>query len=232
MTAPEAQILSGLETLDIRDRVPMPRSVYLQIERCNSTISGADEAVFEANVRALLTMIPKHKKEQVLDRDTEYNDTFEEFVYNEYCGVQQGSEAYPFMREDEQGSAFKVKRDEITGKIDWNDPNIISPKLVSKTETDYEKLYHVIINALESANITWKVQRKTAEMGRVNKKEVSDAVRDDIAQIIGDRMAQYRMQPQYAELYYTHVINALKHAKPSIPKLEPRREPWPQKTKE
>jgi len=228
MTTPEAQMLSGLETLDIRDRVPMPRSVYLQIERCNSTISGADEAIFESNVRALLTLIPKHKKEQVLDRDTEYNNTFTEFVYNEYCGVRQGSEAFPFMHEDEHGEPYKVKRDE-NNNIDWDDPNIISPRLSSRTETDYEKLYHVIVNALESANITWKIQRKTAEMGRVNKKEVSDAVRDDIAQIIGDRMAQYRMQPQYAELYYTHVINALKSAKPSIPKLEPRREPYPQK---
>ena len=223
---PEADILSGLEDLDIKDRVPMPRSVYLQIERCNMSISGADESIFEANVRALLTMIPKHKKQQVLDRDTEYNDTFEAFDFAEHCGVQMGSTFAPLMREDEEGEKYVVKRDE-EGNIDWTDPHIISPHLNQKTETDYEKLYHVIINALESANITWKIQRKTVEMGRISKTDVSDAVRDDIAQIIGDRLAEYRKNPVYRDMYYVNVINVLKMAKPCIPLLDPRREKYP-----
>ena len=223
---PEAAILSGLEELKIRDRVPMPRSVYLQIERCNMTISGVDTAIFEANVRGLLTLIPSHKHKDVMDKSDEYNVTFEEHVFQDHCGIQMGSVAFPLMRENANGVPYVVKRDD-EDRIIWDDPNIISPQLVSRTETDYEELYKVIIGSLESANITWKVQRKTVEMGRVIKGPVSDSVRDYVAQRIGYIITQYRKNPEYAHLTYQLIVDTLKRAKPSSPTYETEGDFWP-----
>jgi len=223
---PEASILEGLESLDIRDRVPMSRSVYLQIERCNMSISGVDPAIFEANVRALLTMIPSHKHKEVMDRDEEYNDTFTEFVFQNYCNIQMGSTAKPLMRKDDSGIRYTVNRD-ADENIDWTDPNIISPQLIEKTETDYEKLYKVVISCLESANITWKIQRKTVEMGKVIKTGVSEAVLNDIAQMIGYRISEYRKLSDYKDLNYWQVADALKLAEPSTPLYEVEGDLWP-----
>lgn len=227
IVSPESSILEGLESLNIRDRVPMSRTVYLQIERCNISCSGVDPAIFEANVRMLLTMIPSYKQKEVMSRSKEYNNEVEEFVFQNYCNIQLGSTSKPLMSKDRHGIRHIVKRDEAEN-IDWEDPNILSPQFVKSVDTDYEELYKVIINCLESANITWRVEGKTVEMGKINKTEITDAVLNDIAQLVGYRISEYRKIPQYKDLTYAKVAAALKHGVPSTPTYELEGDPWPE----
>lgn len=220
--SPEAQLLKNLENVKIRDRVPMPQSVYLQIERCNMSISNIDESIFEANVRALLAMLPITKKDEVLRRSGDYNKDITGWTYESACGHNIGNPENPVTWDDKP-----PKRDEY-GRIEWDDPNIYSPKPVTSTETDYEALYNVILNALQEASITWRTDDRYAVMGKVIKTQVPDSIRDKIAKIVGLEIVKYREDPKNKELNYPMIIEALKLATPSTPLLEYEGDPWPE----
>ena len=221
--SPEAQVLRALENINIKDRVPMPQSVYVQIERCNSSISQADPSIFEANVRALLAMLPSFKKKEVLSRSNDYNVTYEDFEYESYCNIQVGKIDAPKLHDKNK----PVKRLE-DNSIDWSDLNIKSPRLVTKTETDYEKLYNVILDGLESANITWKIEHKTVERGKVIKTKVPQSVLKAIAQFVGDEIIKYREAPRLRELNYNMIVEALPFETPSTPLHDYEGDPWPE----
>lgn len=219
----EVQALEELENVTFRERVNISNNLYLQLERCLATISGVDPSVFEANVRGLLGLLPSFKRQEVLRRGKEYNDTYQEFQYETYCNIQVGSIVEPALYDESQ----PVMRDKVTDEILWSDPNIQSPKLVQITDTDYEKLFFVIVDALEAADLTYNVESKTVERGKVIKTPVSEAVYTNIAKAVADLIVFYRKQSRYKDLTYNNVIECLKLVTPSTPLLEPEGDPWP-----
>ena len=53
----------------------------------------------------------------------------------------------------------------LEGPIDWGDPNIISPKPKLRTFTDYSLLDATIMDAAESAGLTWNVDEMEVDAG-------------------------------------------------------------------
>ena len=133
------------------------RTLFMrQVERCAISCTEMDPVVFETNVRVLMNMMPTHCVKAVLG-NTDYNVKTSKFKYREYCGITQGTKSNPLMREDEREKPIPVKRDEF-GDVDWSDPNIISPTLIEKEETDYEELFRRICEVAENAGLTWTIE--------------------------------------------------------------------------
>lgn len=147
-----ARELGELESVSIRGHLSIEDLVRRQIDRCNVSMSGADQSIFEANVRALMTMLPSHKLSEVMKRKDEYNVKIDDWRYEENCGARMGTPSTP------------ITSDGRPAKEDWS--NVISPVPVSYTQTDYEKLYEIIMQGYESLNLTWRVDPKVAEFGK------------------------------------------------------------------
>ena len=197
MTTP-AQLVDKLNTLDdvqIRGKLSIEELVRRQIERCNISIGTFDQSVFEANVRALLKMLPTRKQEEIMNNTSEFNSSIKKFVFEKWCGVNMGSMNNPVMNELNIECGFpevpKVQR-LPDGTVDWTDPNIMSPRLVEYEETDYEKLYEIILQGLQAVGLTWNIEKKVAEVGGVYKSKVPKALLDPAVKGVVDAMLEWR----------------------------------------
>ena len=100
-----------------------------------------------------MVMLPSSKYREVLGRSDEYNDEISGWSYEEWCGIKMGTPEAPITVDNEPPNES------------WS--NVISPKPTTSTETDYEKLYEVILQTFESIGLTWKVESRLAEFGKV-----------------------------------------------------------------
>lgn len=117
--------------------------VMRQIER-TSLAATQDEPLFAANVRVLLSMLPSYKREEILSRAEEYTEVVQRYQYKYWCGVPIGTPENP-----------------IGG----------SPALVEEEVIDWHKLYEMILKAFEDSNLTWRFEKWTIEMGKVEDKD-------------------------------------------------------------
>jgi len=129
-----------LEESTIRGDIDVEQLIFRQIER--TYVSALqDEAYFAANVRLLLSTVPSHKQAQIRERAAEYTSTTQTYQYKYWCGVPLGTPDKP-----------------ING----------SPMLVEEDVTDWHTLFELILSALEECGVTWKFEKWTIEIGRVD----------------------------------------------------------------
>lgn len=156
--------MSDPTAIEFREKLDIGQIFLLQLNRTNIGINSLDEAAYEAMVRQLMRQLPQKSRLWVLEQTDEYNLEIERFDYNYFCGVPIGTPENPMMKENDLGIPYQVERDE-KGNINWDDPNIISPHLVSETITDYEELNTVIMRAAENDNLTWRVDTWEEDAG-------------------------------------------------------------------
>jgi len=126
------------------------------------SMGAEDPAIFEANVRALMKMLPSTKLNEILSRAGEYNEEVKSWHYEYWCGTKMGTPEHP------------ITTDDAPPNEDWS--NVISPTPITYTQTDYEKLYEIVLQAFESVGLTWKVESRTVEFGKVLKTDVPSKV--------------------------------------------------------
>jgi hypothetical protein len=132
-----------LEEATIRGELDIETLVFRQIERTSQS-ALQDETLFSVNVRILMSMLPSHKRSEVLERDDEYTSIQTRYDYKYCCGVPMGTPEKP-----------------VCG----------SPALVEEEVIDWHKLYEIVLDTFEECGITWKFDKWTVEIGAVEEKE-------------------------------------------------------------
>lgn len=196
--------LTSIEKIKIRGKVPIEMSVFRQIERCNNAISNPDPSIFEAHVRALLALLPVDRREEIKSKDKEFNATTSRWEYKTWCGQNVGTPENPLIDED-------------TGEI-------LSPIGVEEEITDYERLYEIILGSLQASGLTWVIESKFAEFGRVPKSKIPDSVLRPIEDAISRSLADVRSaHPKLEfkpETSYHYILNELLKRNPQTPIFE------------
>jgi len=86
-----------------------------------------------------------------------YTQTKPVFIYKAPCGMRLGTKENPMLRDPLQSvKRLKDEEDNDIG-IDWNDPNIYSPRLEEKEYVDYVKMDALIMAAAETAGLSWQI---------------------------------------------------------------------------
>jgi hypothetical protein len=109
----------------------------------------SDEIKFSNAVESLLAMLPKENRLRIESdkiKDS-YITKIEQPVYKYSCGKPMGTLENPIYRNK---------------KTDWNytgGPEIlISPTVEEVEQTDYQKLYKIVLNELQDVGVTWKIE--------------------------------------------------------------------------
>jgi hypothetical protein len=172
--------LEDLESVEIRGQLSIEDLVRRQIDRCNMSMGSVEPSVFEAHVRALMTMLPSNKFTDVMNRSDEYNKEVHEWHHESWCGIQMGTPENPITTDDKPP------------KEDWS--NVISPRPTTRTETDYEKLYKIVLQAFESVGLTWKVEQKVAEFGKIVETPIPSNLVERASQAVVDVLLKGRAE--------------------------------------
>jgi hypothetical protein len=151
---------------EFKQKLDINYIVYNQILKCNNASTEGDEARFANGIEALLNMLPKENRARIeSDKGREeYVETIEQFVYQFSCGHRMGSPEAPIYRN---------RKD-----LDWNyspninngEPILVSPITETVEQTNYNKLYKIIMNELQDCGITWGVEPKGNVEKRIDPK--------------------------------------------------------------
>jgi len=220
MSIPEmVRELESLEEIRIRGTLSIENLVRRQIDRCNMSISAADPSVFEGNVRALMKHLPANTYKEVLGRQSEFNSAVESYVFKETCGHNIGTVKNPFVSvpgHPEWGFLLDIPKPYRETHMDEID--ILSPIKVEETVTDYEKLYEVVLQALEGLGLTWNIEKRTVEMGKVIKTKIPDWFIDNAEQAVVDIMMKARTQDsKFNEITFNLLVEELRERTPPTP---------------
>lgn len=139
------------DVTNFQQKIEIEDLVLEQIRRINAAAYEGDEDKFANAVESLLSMLPKENLKRIEENKETYVTTIEQPIYKYSCGRPMGSLETPVYRNK---------------KSDWNyDPNQnfgkpirVSPIITEVTQTDYEKLFRLILGELESIGVTWKTE--------------------------------------------------------------------------
>ena len=208
--------LETLENVKIRGRLNIEDLARRQIDRCNITMGGLDESVFEANVRALMMMLPENKRQEVMGKGKLYNENTEEYMYDHCAGVQMGTPGNPIVRYYKYPQYDFLKDhpgwEDMEEELDYD---IISPKLQSNEATDYEKLYSFVVLAFQEVGLTWDIEPRTVDLGPVAKSKVPRKVLDMAEDAVVDIILEMREDHRF--LSFDMVIEELRKRNPAQP---------------
>jgi hypothetical protein len=131
--------------------------VLEQIRRVLAAASEGDEGKYNNCVEELLNLLPSENRFR-LESDKikgEYIETVEQPVYKYSCGYPMGTVEKPVFRNN---------------PWDWNyhggPPELVSPIMEEVEQTDYNKLFKLIMSEFEEIGVSWKVEPK----GNVDKR--------------------------------------------------------------
>ena len=130
---------------EIKAELSIDQLVWRQVDRTNIS-SMSDEGVFAANVRVLLSLLPRHKREEIEERKDEYVDVNEDYKYRYFAGIPIGTVEKPILG---------------------------SPALVQEETVDWYSLYELILNAFEETGISWKYVKEMVEISMVEEKKIN-----------------------------------------------------------
>lgn len=200
-TVPSTEELA--KAVAIRGRIPIESTVFRQMERTNIALSNPDPSVYEANVRALLYLLPSQKRMEVEGRAGEFNRRETSLEYKTWCGQNVGTVENPFIDED-------------TGEI-------LSPIVSEMEVTDYETLHKIIVVAFEDLGLTWKTEKSGREVGEVIDaivpKSVIKRAEEELVNVITDA------REKFPDLTFQMLVNRLKESSPATPSFDREREP-------
>ncbi len=158
----------SFEDTQYRDKPDMSYIWLKHLDRVN-LMSGDEEGTYKAFVRQQFRLLPGHLQNWVLEQKDLFKKSVKKFIYQKTCGTNIGSEADPTLIDD-----LKPVKRLNDGTIDWNDPNIYSPKPMMVEEIDYENFNALILAAAERAGLSWKTDQVNAEYGLYPEKEGLD----------------------------------------------------------
>ena len=127
---------SAIDETAIRGKLDIQALIFRQVERC-AAAAQQDETLFAANVRILLSMLPKIKRDELMDRSDEYTSTSQTYQYKYFCGVPLGTPDHP-----------------ING----------SPFLNEEENIDWHLLFELIMNSYEDIGFTFKSDTRAIEV--------------------------------------------------------------------
>lgn len=181
--------LEGLDTRGMFKQNLSPEVIFfIQLQRCLKLQAINDNGPeFASAVNGLLSVSPVIVRDAVNERSGEYKYSQYDFQYTYFCGLAGGTPDNPITAEDVYKKQIPVKhifeeiKNEETGEtklidkgIDWNDPNIISPKRVFTSGVDWSVLLMIICEEAEYAKISWKTKGKA----KITSIEVSKAAKN------------------------------------------------------
>ena len=149
-----------------RDKLDPQYIFNNQVLRCLLSI---DTEYFPNNVEALSHLLPTASYANMTARRKEWTPIIEEFEYTYSGPIRLGTPTKPIM----QKIGFSSKRYPIpyvededgNREIDWSDPHIVSPKLVSREYPDYKLFFKLIWQEAEEIGLTWKTEPLNSEYG-------------------------------------------------------------------
>jgi len=137
------------DSTNFQQRVDIQYLVLLQIQKCSTSAYESDEISFSNAVESLLAMLPKENRLRIESDKVKdsYVTKVEQPVYKYSCGKPMGTLENPIFRNN---------------KSDWNyqggDPILVSPTVEEVEQTDYQKLYKIVMGELELIGATWKTE--------------------------------------------------------------------------
>jgi len=152
--------------IPFREKLDIAQTFLRQLDRTNHAASYD----YENSVRQKLNQLPQKWRQWVLDQPDIYEEERQVWIYKAPTGVKLGTMERPALIEDN----VPVKRLE-DGSIDWNDPNIISPRPKMKAFIDYNLLDATIMDAAEYAGLTWNMETTTMMIGTIKHKTSNKA---------------------------------------------------------
>lgn len=121
-----------------------------QLDRNNQSALIAPE-VHESSTRQTMSNLPTKWRTWVKGQDDRYTDYEPRWVFKTYQGHDIGTKEKPQLIDE----SIPV-RHLTDGSIDWEDPNIYSPKIdTSPPPIDIPEFNDLVNEAAESADLTW-----------------------------------------------------------------------------
>lgn len=139
-----------------REKPDISQVFIRQLDRINH-IGAMD---YQTAVEQTLSMLPESWREWVYQNHGLYEVSGPTLFYIKNCGKRMGRADAPLL-EDDRLPVKRLKDD----SIDWSDPNIISPYLKDATNTNYVKMFQVVMTAAEYAGLTWQTERTFVDGG-------------------------------------------------------------------
>jgi len=134
-----------LDEVPIHGQLNIEQIVFRLMELTNHSASQ-DESIFASYIRLLMSYLPSHKRDTILERSDEFMEIAKTLQYKYNCGVPLGTPEHP-----------------ING----------SPAVIEEEVTDWYKLLEIIIETYEECGLTWKFDKWTIEVGKVEEDEES-----------------------------------------------------------
>ena len=146
-----------------KDKVDMNYNFNVHINRCMDM--SRNPMFFPDAVELLALALPLSPKLAVIKRRQDWNPIVEDFEYTYAGPIKIGSKTKPLMQKiGKSHNRYPIPyiEDEDGKKvIDWEDPNILSPKLVTKEIPDYMEYLRIILQEAEDAGLSWDVEKYT-----------------------------------------------------------------------
>ena len=150
---------SGFGNTNFKEKVSIDQVYLRQLDRTNMVAS----MTYESAVLQKLNNLPMYWHQWVDDQDDRYMEEKYTYTFEAPCGTPIGAIDGPCLKYPGQ----QVQRYE-DGGIDWNDPNILSPKMTLEEYVDYVKLDAVIMEASEYAGLTWNQDTETFKIATIS----------------------------------------------------------------
>lgn len=141
------------ENNQYKDKVDIETIFMRQIERC---LEYAGTQFFAQSVTALQKILPPQSYLRIEDKEDMWRITRKALKYKRNRGVKMGKPDVPLLFDSDQ----PVRRFE-DGRIDWSDPNIISPVLIEETIDDYQLLFQIICEEAYNIGLLWSLDSVT-----------------------------------------------------------------------
>lgn len=151
---------------------------YKAVWLCLEARGKGEQADFEDSVEGLLSILPSNKRKEVETEAKDYTDEVLEPVFKTFAGVKLGSVENPVFTNLKEDLDYdpKFRQDKVVGKDDdghdiiettYGEPVLISPIMVPRMKTNYDKLFSKIIKKLEEANLFWRKSYTTEIWGKI-----------------------------------------------------------------
>lgn len=132
-----------LDEVPIHGQLNIEQIVFRLMELTNHSASQ-DESIFASYIRLLMSYLPSHKRDTILERSDEFMEIAKTLQYKYNCGVPLGTPEHP-----------------ING----------SPALIEEEVYDWYKLLEIILDIFEECGVTWKIEPWTIETGKLKIEE-------------------------------------------------------------
>ena len=143
--------------LRYRDKLDVKFIFNSHVQRCLASIGSP---FFEDAVEALAMLLPNNTYLDLIEKRSQWSPEITKFEY-EYAGpIRLGSASKPLMeklpgKNKERYPVPYVLDDDGNQLIKWDDPHIRSPKLVTVESPDHMMFFRLILEAAESAGLSW-----------------------------------------------------------------------------